>query len=67
LVRGVVPNGSDIRDMMLEAVEARFGGIRAPHPVEWLSDTGSICTAHDTRVFAAQLNLVPCFTPVTLT
>jgi putative transposase len=29
-------SGSDIRDMMLEAVEARFGGIRAPHPVEWL-------------------------------
>jgi hypothetical protein len=22
--------------MMLEAVEARFGGSRAPHPVEWL-------------------------------
>jgi hypothetical protein len=30
--------GSDIRDMMLEAVEVRFGGIRAAHPVEWLSD-----------------------------
>ena len=57
-------SGSDIRDMMLEAVEARFGGIRAPHPVEWLSDNGSIYTAHDTRVFATQLNLVPCFTPV---
>lgn len=57
-------SGSDIRDMMLEAVEARFGGVRAPHPVEWLSDNGSIYTAHDTRVFAAQLNLVPCFTPV---
>ena len=57
-------SGSDIRDMMLEAVEARFGGIRAPHPVEWLSDNGSIYTARETRVFAAQLNLVPCFTPV---
>jgi putative transposase len=57
-------SGSDIRDMMLEAVEARFGGIRAPHPVEWLSDNGSIYTARETRVFASQLNLVPCFTPV---
>jgi putative transposase len=57
-------SGSDIRDMMLEAVETRFGSIRAPHPVEWLSDNGSIYTAHDTRVFATQLNLVPCFTPV---
>lgn len=57
-------SGSDIRDMMLEAVEARFGGVRAPHPVEWLSDNGSIHTARETRVFATQLNLVPCFTPV---
>jgi putative transposase len=56
--------GSDIRDMMLEAVEVRFGGVRAPHPVEWLSDNGSIYTARETRVFASQLNLVPCFTPV---
>jgi putative transposase len=57
-------SGSDIRDMMLEAVEARFGSARAPHPVEWLSDNGSIYIARDTRVFASQLNLVPCFTPV---
>jgi transposase InsO family protein len=57
-------SGSDIRDMMLEAVEARYGGVRAPHPVEWLSDNGSIYTARDTRVFASPLNLVPCFTPV---
>jgi putative transposase len=57
-------SGSDIRDMMLEAVEARFGSLRAPNPVEWLSDNGSIYTARETRVFAAQLNLVPCFTPV---
>ena len=27
--------------------------------MEWLSDNGSIYTAHDTRVFATQLNLVP--------
>jgi transposase InsO family protein len=40
-------SGSDIRDMMLEAVEARFGDIRAAHPVEWLSDNGSIYTARE--------------------
>ena len=45
-------------------LSVRFGGIRAAHPVEWLSDNGSIYTAHETRVFASQLNLVPCFTPV---
>jgi putative transposase len=57
-------SGSDIRDMMLEALETRFGDLRAPHRVEWLSDNGSIYTARETRVFASQLNLVPCFTPV---
>jgi transposase InsO family protein len=35
-------SGSDIRDMMLEAVEVRFDGVRAAHPVEWISDNGSI-------------------------
>lgn len=57
-------SGSDIRDMMLEAVEKRFGSVRAPHPVEHLSDNGSPYTAKETRDFAAALNLVPCFTPV---
>ena len=32
-------SGSDIRDMMLEAVQARSGGVRAPHPVDWLPPT----------------------------
>jgi transposase InsO family protein len=57
-------SGSEVRDMMLEAVEKRFGTIRASHTVEWLSDNGSPYTAQETRVFAGQLNLVPCFTPV---
>jgi transposase InsO family protein len=57
-------SGSDVRDMMLEAVEKRFGSVRAPHPVEHLSDNGSPYTAKETRDFALALNLVPCFTPV---
>jgi transposase InsO family protein len=57
-------SGSDVRDMMLEAVEKRFGAHRAPHPVEKLSDNGSPYTARDTRIFASQLGLRPCFTPV---
>ena len=32
--------------------------------MEWLSDNGSPYTARDTRIFAAQLNLTACFTPV---
>jgi putative transposase len=63
-VAGSGISGSDVRDMMLEAVETRFGSFRAPEPVEWLSDNGSPYTALKTRRFAAQLNLVSCFTPV---
>ena len=50
--------------MMLEAVEKRFGGHPAAHPVEMLSDNGSHHTARDTRIFASQLGPRPCFTPV---
>ena len=31
-------SGSDVRDMMLEAVEKRFAATRAPHAIEHLSD-----------------------------
>ena len=57
-------SGSMVRDMMLEAVETRFAAIQAPHPLEWLTDNGSVYTAKDTRDFALAINLVPCFTPV---
>ncbi len=57
-------SGSDIRDMMLEAVETRFRGYRAPHPVEMLRDNGSPYVAKDTRIFVRQLGLKPCYTSV---
>ncbi len=57
-------SGSDVRDMMLEAVEKRFGAYRAPEPVEMLTDNGSPYTARETRIFATQLGLKPCFTPI---
>lgn len=63
-VCGAGISGSDVRDLMLEAVERRFGAVRAPHPIEHLSDNGSPYAAKETRAFAAALNLVPCFTPV---
>ena len=56
--------GSDVRDLMVAAVEARFDGHRAPHQIEMLSDNGSPYIARDTRIFARQLGLKPCFTPV---
>ncbi len=56
-VTGAGISGSLVRDMILEAVEKRFGSLRAPQPIEWLADNGSCYTANDTRDFAAALNL----------
>lgn len=53
-----------MRDIVLEAVETRSGGMRAPVSVEMLSDNGSAYIARETRTFARQLGLKPCFTPV---
>lgn len=57
-------SGSMIRDMMLESVEKRFGGLHALHPVEWLTDNGSCFAAKKTVAFAGELGLLPRFTPV---
>lgn len=57
-------SGSDVRDMMLEAVERRFGTHHVSERVEVLSDNGSAYTAKETRIFAQQLGLKSCFTPV---
>jgi putative transposase len=50
--------------MMVHSVEQRLGTLRAPHPVLWLSENGSLFAAHKTIDIALTLNLVPCFTPV---
>jgi transposase InsO family protein len=63
-VAGAGISGSMVRDLMLEAVERRFGTTQVPNAVEWLSDNGSAYTAKQTIDFAAALGLVPCFTPV---
>jgi putative transposase len=58
-------NSSDIRDLMVESVERRFGLVKKlPKPIEWLSDNGSPYTAGDTRALARYIGLVPCTTPV---
>ena len=57
-------SGSDIRDIMLEAVERRFDTCRAPSVIEMLSDNGSPYIAKETQILARQLGLKPCFTPV---
>lgn len=57
-------SGSDIRDLLLEAVERRFSALRAPAVIEVLADNGSSYIAKETQIFARQLGLKPCFTPV---
>jgi putative transposase len=57
-------SGEMVRDLMLTCVERRFNALRAPHPVQWLTDNGSAYAARETLEFAAALALVPCFTPV---
>jgi hypothetical protein len=63
-VAGAGISGGDIRDLMIGCVEARFGGPRAPHRMQWLSDNGSIYAAAKTIEVALALNLDPCFTLV---
>ena len=52
-------SGDDIRDLMLESVEKRFGDQLPAMPVQWLSDNGSVYTADHTRLFARQIGLQP--------
>jgi putative transposase len=57
-------SGELIRNMMVECVEHRFGVARVPHPIEWLTDNGSVYAAGKTIDIAIALGLTPCFTPV---
>ena len=57
--------GEDVRDLMVAAVEYRFGRVnRLPVTIEWLSDNGSCYVAGDTRSFARDIGLEPRTTPV---
>ncbi|MBW0696534.1 IS3 family transposase [Escherichia coli] len=53
-----------VQDVMLGAIEKRFGDKGAERPIQWLTDNGSAYTAHETRQFARELNLEPCTTAV---
>ncbi|MCO8252171.1 IS3 family transposase [Comamonas thiooxydans] len=56
--------GDDVRDVMLAAVERRFGNALPDRPIQWLSDNGSAYTAALTRSFARDVGLEPVNTPV---
>lgn len=59
--------GEPVREMLIEAVELRFGAVEAipeAHVLEFLSDNGGAYIAADTRSVARQLGLKPINTPV---
>ncbi|MBE7330865.1 integrase core domain-containing protein, partial [Salmonella enterica] len=53
-----------VQDVMLGAVEKRFGRQLPTESLEWLTDNGSAYRAHETRAFALLLGLEPCTTAV---
>lgn len=56
--------GDDVRDVMLAAVEHRFGQGAPASPIQWLTDNGSPYIARATQAFAKDLGLQPLTTPV---
>ncbi|MDQ0570040.1 putative transposase [Variovorax paradoxus] len=59
--------GEPVREMLIEAVEKRFGdieGVPETHALEFLSDNGGAYIAAETRQIARQLGLKPVNTPV---
>jgi putative transposase len=59
--------GEPVREMLIEAVEKRFGAVESippDHKLEFLSDNGGAYIAADTRKIARSLGLTPINTPV---
>lgn len=59
--------GEPVREMLIEAVEKRFGAVEAlpdGSTLEFLTDNGGAYIAHDTRRVARELGLKPVNTPV---
>ncbi|HIB1597004.1 TPA: IS3 family transposase [Salmonella enterica subsp. enterica serovar Muenchen] len=53
-----------VQNVMLGAVERRFGKSLPASPVEWLTDNGSAYRSHQTRQFARMVGLEPKHTAV---
>ncbi|HBW3857188.1 TPA: IS3 family transposase [Klebsiella pneumoniae] len=53
-----------VQDVILGAVERRFGSNLPASPVEWLTDNGSAYRSHQTRQFARMVGLEPKHTAV---
>lgn len=56
-------SAADIEELMVKAVEARFGSsLRCPREIQWLSDRGSIYRAKSVKDLGKELNLRCCYT-----
>lgn len=53
-----------VQDVMLGAIEKRFGDKVPEQSIQWLTDNASAYRAHETRQFARELNLKPCTTAI---
>lgn len=54
----------DVQDVVITAVENRFGRINTlPKPIEWLTDNGSCFIAKDTKALLIDIGMEPCSTP----
>ena len=56
-----------VQDVMLGAIEKRFGDKGPERPIQWLTDNGSAYRARETRQFTRELNLEPCTTTISST
>lgn len=55
----------DVQDLVITAVENRFGRINIlPNPIEWLTDNGSCFIASDTKSLLLDIGMEPRTTPV---
>ncbi len=55
----------DVQDLVITAVENRFGRINMlSKPIEWLTDNGSCFVARDTASLFRDIGMEPCTTPV---
>lgn len=56
-------SADDIEELMVKAVEVRFGdSLRCPREIQWLSDRGSIYRAKSVKDLGRALNLQCCYT-----
>src|SRR5690606_37398815 len=53
----------DVQDLVITAVENRFGRINMlSEPIEWLTDNGSCFIARDTASLLREIGMEPCTT-----